>query len=247
MTTMTNVNNPETIRRPAASAARAGGRPAFARWSRYGGIGGLVFASSVIAQNVLRSGFPAGDAAAGDVLDFYADHRSITLVLAALFPLGAVGLAAFVGALIARVAHGEARMPAFAGLVGTAGILGNFTMLLATDLTISGYVHRGAADTSVVEGLWVLHNAVFGVLLASIGIALAGFAMAGVKSGLLSGRWKTAGLVGGTLLVAAAATTPAIIDAGPTALLGLVGFVVWVVFVIRSSIALLRTSDATTR
>ena len=59
-----------------------------------------------------------------------------------------------------------------------------------------------------------------------------------MNNGLLSARWKTAGLVGGALLLAAAATTPAIIDAGPTMLLGLLGFLVWVVFVVRASVAL---------
>ena len=106
-------------------------------------------------------------------------------------------------------------MPAIAGLIGAAGIVGNFTMLLAGDTAISGYVHRGAADPAVVEGLWVFHNAVFGVLLASIGIALAGFAVACAKHGLLAARWKTAGLVGGVLLLVASATTPAITRVAP--------------------------------
>ena len=185
-----------------------------------------MFVASVIAQNVLRAQYPANDASATKVMSFYADHRSLTLVLAVLFPIGLVGLAGFVGTLVARVAHGRGpharRSP---GLVGAAGIVGNFTILLAADTAISGYVHRGAADPAVVEGLWVFHNAVFGVLLASIGIALAGLAIACAKHGLLTARWKTAGLVGAALLLVAATTTPAIIDAGPTMLLGLVGFV----------------------
>ena len=52
------------------------------------------------------------------------------------------------------------------------------------------------------------------------------------KHGLLAARWKTAGLVGGVLLLVAA-DHAAIIDAGPTMLLGLLGFVVWVAFVAR--------------
>ena len=201
----------------------------------------------MIAQNVLRAQYPANDASATKVMAFYADHRSLTLVLAVLFPIGPVGLAAFIGALLSRVGHGEARMPAIAGLVGAAGIVGNFTMLLAADTAIGGYVHRGSADPAVVEGLWVFHNAVFGVLLASIGIALAGFALASAKHGLLTARWKTAGLVGRVLLLVAAVTTPAIIDAGPTMLLGLLGFLVWVAFVARASVALLRTPAAASR
>ncbi len=47
-------------------------------------------------------------------------------------------------------------------------------MLTAFDVAIAGYIHRGAADVAVVDGMWVIHNAIFGFLLASIGIALAG-------------------------------------------------------------------------
>jgi hypothetical protein len=207
-----------------------------------GGIGGLVFAGSVLAQNALRAQYPANDASATKVMTFYGEHRGLALVLAVLFPIGLAGLAAFVGTLVARVAHGDGRRAAFAGLIGAAGIVGNFSILLAADTAISGYVHRGDADTAVVEGLWVFHNAVFGVLLASIGVALAGLAIASAKQGLLTARWKAAGLVGGVLLLVAAATTPAIIDAGPTMVLGLLGFLVWVAFVVRASVALLRTT-----
>ena len=237
----------ETTRIPTAPTIPAPTGRTAVRSGLVGGLAGLTFVASVIAQNVLRAQYPANDASATKVMAFYAEHRSLALVLAVLFPIGLVGIAGFVGALVTRVAHGEARMPAIAGLIGAAGIVGNFTMLLAGDTAISGYVHRGAADPAVVEGLWVFHNAVFGVLLASIGIALAGFAVACAKHGLLAARWKTAGLVGGVLLLVAAATTPAIIDAGPTMLLGLLGFVVWVAFVARASVALLRTPAVASR
>ena len=85
-----------------------------------------------------------------------------------------------------------------------------------------------------------MHNAVFGLLLACIGIALVGLTHASATTGLLSTRWQRAGLVGGGLLLVGAMTTPAIIDASPTMFIGVAGFVVWVAFVIRTSVALLR-------
>jgi hypothetical protein len=39
-------------------------------------------------------------------------------------------------------------------------------------------------------------------------------------------------------------TTPAIIDGSPTMFIGVAGFVVWVAFVIRTSVALLRQPQA---
>jgi len=205
-----------------------------------GGIGGLVFAASVLAQNALRSKFPTNDAGAAEVVKYYADHRAVTLALAVLMPIGLVGLTTLLGGVIARVARGAGRAAAVTGAFGAAAIIATFTVLTAFDVAIAGYIHRGAADVAVVDGMWVVHNAVFGFLLAAIGIALAGLSRASVASGLLSTRWKTAGLVGGGLLLAGATTTPAIIDGSPTMFIGVAGFVVWVAFVIRTSVALLR-------
>ncbi len=207
---------------------------------RLAGIGGLVFAGSVIVQNALRSTFPTNDASATEVVKYYADHRSVTLALAVLMPLGLVGLTTFLGGVLTRVARGAGRAVAVAGAFGAAGIIATFTMLTAFDLGIAGYIHRGTPSVDVVDGMWVAHNAVFGLLLACIGIALVGLTHASATGGLISTRWKQAGLVGGVLLLAAAMTTPAIIDGSPTMFIGVAGFVVWIGFVIRTSVALLR-------
>lgn len=211
-----------------------------ARPGLLGGIGGLVFAGSVLVQNAMRSKFPANDVGAEEVMTYYTDHRAVTVALAVMMPIGLVGLTTFLGAVVARVARGAGRAAAITGAFGAAGIVATFTMLTAFDAAIAGYIHRGAADVAVVDGMWVVHNAVFGFLLASIGVALAGLSTASAGSGLLSRRWKKAGLVGGGLLLAGAATTPAIIDGSPTMFIGVAGFVVWVAFVIRTSVALLR-------
>jgi hypothetical protein len=205
-----------------------------------GGIGGLVFAGGVLVQNALRAKFPANDVGAAEVMKYYTDHRTVTLALSVLMPIGLVGLTTFLGVLIARVVRGAGRPAAIAGAFGGAGIIATFTMLTAFDVAIAGYIHRGVADVAVVDGMWVVHNAVFGFLLASIAIALMGLTRASVASGLLTERWKKAGLIGGGLLLVGAATTPAIIDGSPTMFIGVAGFVVWVAFIIRTSVALLR-------
>jgi hypothetical protein len=226
-TAPTNVpTNVTSTRRPLASLV--------------GGLGGLAFAASVVIQNVLRASFPANDASPNEVISYYADHHGVTIALAILYPIGAVGLASFIAGYLSRVAKGVARLPAIAGLVGTVSILSTFTMLVALDTAISGYVHAGSADPSVVGGLWVLHNAVFGVLLTSIGIALTGFTLAGVASGLLGRSWRLAGPAGGALLVGAAMTTPAIIAGSPTMFIGVAGFAVWLAFVATSAVKMLR-------
>ena len=211
------------------------GRPGF-----IGGIGGLVFVAGVIAQNAIRSGFPPNDASAQEVLTYYADHRGATAALAVLFPLGLAGLLAFVGTVVNRCIRGNGRVAAIAGAVGAAGIIGTFMAVIASDLALSAYIHRGAADVSVVEGIWVLHNAIFGVLLAAVGVTLAALSSAAATEGLIPARWRTAGLVGAGLLMLGAMSAPAILDGSPMMVAGLAGFAVWIAFMIRSSVALLR-------
>ena len=219
-------------------------RQSSVRHSLSGGIGGLVFAGTVLVQNAMRARFPTNDVGADEVMKYYTDHRAVTVALAVMMPIGLVGLTTFLGAVIVRAIRGAGRAAAVTGAFGAAGIVATFTMLTAFDAAIAGYIHRGAADVAVVDGMWVVHNAVFGFLLASIGVALAGLTRASVASGLLSMRWRNAGLVGGGLLLAAAATTPAIIDGSPTMFLGVAGFAVWVAFVVRTSVALLRQPQA---
>jgi hypothetical protein len=229
------MNTTISTRPPVATRSQSPVRPGL-----LGGLGGLVFAGLVLVQNAMRSKFPANDVSAAQVMKYYSDHRAVTLALAVMMPIGVVGLTTFLGAVIARVGRGAGRAATVTGAIGATVIIATFTSLTALDVAIAGYIHRGAADVAVVDGLWVLHNAVFGFLMASIGVALAGLSRASVSSGLLSTRWNKAGLVGGGLLVAAAATTPAIIDGSPTMFIGVAGFVVWVAFVIRTSVALLR-------
>jgi len=208
-----------------------------------GGLGGLVFVAAVVVQNAIRSGFPTNDATTQDVMQYYADHRSATIALSVLFPIGLVGLVTFLGTVVSRVARGGGRAAAFAGAFGAAAIIATFMLVTSADVAIAAYIHRGSADASVVEGLWVLHNSVFSFLEAAIGIALAGFSIAAAKSGLLSKRWAVAGPVGAALMLGSAMTTPAVLDGSPMFFVGAAGFVVWLAFMVRTSVALLRSRE----
>lgn len=205
-----------------------------------GGIGGLLFVATVIAQNAIRASAPADGASAAKVMHFYATDRGSTMVLAALFPLGAAGLAAFIGALGSRCSAPGARAPVMAGMLGAAGIFATYTMLIATDLALAGYVHRGAADPSVVNALWVTHNTVFGVLLIGIAVALAGLSASAAVVGLLPPLWKQVGALGALALAVTGAATPVLLDGNPIIALGLAGFLVWLAFIAMSSVTFIR-------
>ena len=217
------------------------GRASLAPAHLVGGIGGLVFVATVIVQNSIRGlSAPPDDALPAKVIHFYATGRTSTLVLAALFPLGAAGLAAFIGVLGSRLLGGATRAPAVAGILGAAGIFATYTMLIASDGALAGYVHRGGTDPGVVSALWVTHNAVFGVLLVSIAVALAGLTAAASEAGLVGRTWKPVGAIGALALAVTGAASPALLDGSPVVGLGLAGFLVWVGFVANSAVGFLR-------
>jgi hypothetical protein len=205
-----------------------------------GGIGGLAFIATVVVQNGIRLSAPGDGASAATVTHFYATTRTSTLVLAALFPIGAAGLAAFIAAIGSRLFSSSGRAPALAGLLGAAGIFASYSMLVATDTALSAYVHRGAADPGVVNALWVTHNAVFGALLVAIAVALAGLSVSAAAAGFLSARWKQIGTLGALALGATGAAAPTLVDGSRIIALGAAGFLVWLAFVATSSVTLLR-------
>ena len=119
------------------------------------------------------------------------------------------------------------------------GVFALFSSVVATDVALSGYVHLGSPNTDVVSALWTLHNSLFGILGIALGIALAGFSAAAAAGGLVAAPWKQAGGVAALLLAVSAATTPLALDGSPVMFVGLVGFLVWLVFVATTSRALL--------
>lgn len=213
---------------------------------RVGGIGGIVFVVAVIAQNVIRSSMPAMDASTRDVIAFYGSHRGAGFVLAVLFPIGALGLAAFAGGMYPLLGTTETRGPATAGFVGLTGVVALFATTHATDMALASYIHRGTPDPGAVSVLWSLHNAVFAALLVVLGVALAGTSAAASGAGLVGRRWKEVGGLGGLALLATGAAGPSLLDGSPVMALGLIGFVVWLVFLTVASVGLLREPSAVT-
>lgn len=228
-----------TTAQPAAAAEAA---PTLAPSGLVGGIGGLAFVALVVAQNALRAGFPKPDAGAVEVAGYYAAHRGGTTILTALFPLGALGLTVFLAAVATRVARGPGRAAGIAGTIAGVGIAATYTMVMATDLALAEFVHHGPTSgrSDVVDALWVLHNAVFAVLLVWLGIALAGLTAASAASGLLAVGWRAVGLLGGLALLVTGGAALGVLGGSPVLFVGLLGFLVWLVFVGRLSVVLLR-------
>lgn len=242
MSTITNGPKPDATM-PARRTADSKPPEATARLvpsGLLGGIGGLLFVVLVVVQNAIRSGFPMADDGAAEVTEYYAAHRGMSVLLGALFPAGALGLVLFLAALVSRVAAGRTRAAGIAGAIGGVGIAAGFTMVTATDIALAEYIHRGDPAASVVDALWVLHTAVFAVLLIWIGVTVAALTAASAAAGILHTAWRAAGLLAGIALLVAGGSAFGVLGGSGVLFVGLAGFAVWAVFVVVASIHLLR-------
>jgi hypothetical protein len=86
-----------------------------------------------------------------------------------------------------------------------------------------------------------VHGAAFGLDLAAIAVAFIGLSRAATASALIPARLGAALLPGAGFLLIASVFTVALTNGGPWLALGLVGFVTWLVFMVATSVSLLRT------
>jgi len=215
--------------------------------ARLGGLGGLVFVTVVIAQNVVRAAIaPANDATPASIVTHYVDDRSWYLLLGASFAASAVGLALFVGAWWGRVRRTDAPGWAGVGLLGATGIFTLFPMMVATEFGLLVTTDRARPDTAVVDALWTLHNATFQVLDTAIAIATLGVAIAAVSAGIAPRAFRWLGPVGAGLLLIGTLAGPQLAAGDAQPLMGLagLGFLVWLALVGVTSGRLLRDPAA---
>ncbi len=92
--------------------------------------------------------------------------------------------------------------------------------------------------------MWQLHNALFTLNGTSLAIILLAFSVAGLRAGLIR-RWHAGvGLTAATVLQISSMTTPFHEDSEPLAMIGLLGFVLWLVWVTTYSLVLLRRTPS---
>ena len=97
-----------------------------------------------------------------------------------------------------------------------------------------------AASPAVVQALWAVHAAAFGLDLAAIAVALIGLSYAAASVRLIPAWLTVAAWPGAACLLTAAVFTVALANGGPWGAVGLAGFIIWLVFVITASVSLLR-------
>lgn len=207
---------------------------------RLAGTGGLIFAATLIVQNLIRAKVPGFDAAPAQVTAYFLHHHTAALVPLGLFPVGMLGLFPFVAGIWARASQEESQWWATVGTLGAATIAALFAIVNITEIVLTAKAQQLAASPATVQALWTLHAAAFGLDLAAIAVALIGLSRAAASMRLIPAWVAVAALPGAACLLIAAVFTVALANGGPWVVLGLAGFIVWIVFVVTASVSLLR-------
>ncbi len=205
-----------------------------------GGAGGLVFAAILVAQNIVRASAPTFDAQPAKVTAYFLHHRVAALIPLGLFPVGMLAFFAFAAAIWTNADGKESRWWASVGALGATAIAALFAVVNITEIVLTAKAARLAASPDVIQALWALHAAAFGLDLAAIAVALIGLSRAAASIGLIPQWTAVAALPGAVFLFVAAVFTVALTNGGPWVALGLVGFVIWIVFVVTAGVSLLR-------
>jgi hypothetical protein len=222
----------ESTRTRAAAVVSAG---------RYAGIGGLVFAAALVVQNIIRAKGPALDASSGTVSSYFLHHRAAALIPLGMFPIEMLALFAFVAGVWTAASRSENRWWATMGVLGGAAIASLFALDNIIEIVLTAKADTLVQSPSIVEVLWAVHAAAFGLDFAAIAVALIGLSRAATASGLMSAKLGAAVLPGAAFLLLASVFTVALTNGGPWLGVALVGFLLWLVFMVTTSVSLLRT------
>jgi hypothetical protein len=211
---------------------------------RLAGTGGLAFAAIVVAQNIIRAGGPGFGATPAQVTAYFLHHRPAALVPLGLFPAAMIALFAFVAALWAKADREDNRWYASVGILGAAAIASLFAVVTITEIALTAKAGQLAASPAVVQALWALHGAAFGLDLAAIAVALIGLSHAAASMTLIPSWLTVVAWPAAACLLTSAVFTVALTNGGPWAAAGFAGFAVWLLFVATASLGLLRSRPA---
>ncbi|MFD4671286.1 hypothetical protein ACFWNN_16235 [Lentzea sp. NPDC058450] len=199
---------------------------------RLAGVAGIAFAGAIVLANVVLvpAGLPATGAAPADVIAFFSGDGTALAVASALMPTAWVAAVVFGAGVVVRERNGWA-VAGFAGLVLQNAA---FTGVAALRLALP------EAGPAVAPAFWALHDALFTLNGVFLALALAGLTAC---TTVLPG-WQTwLGYAAAALLFVSATLTPWVVAGGPLTLLGLTGWLLWVVWLVAYGIALLRRAS----
>jgi hypothetical protein len=205
------------------------------------GLAGLVFAAILVVDQALAAGQPAFDAPASKVARHLRDHRTSVVALVALLAVSAPALFAFASGVHERLrSSGAGRTWGLVGMLGIALLGGLFLGSNVFLVVLVVEAPRLAGEPGLTRVLWELHGAAFGLNMIAIGIALLGLSVGSALAGVMP-RWTgVAGAVGAVALLVCASGTVAVVEGSALFAVGGAGFAVWLLWLIGTSIRLVR-------
>ena len=212
---------------------------------RLGGLAGLSFVAIVGLVNIIlgSSGMPRAGASRAEVQTYFTDHGDTVALACSLATLVWLCLAVFGAGLVARLRQQSPERVESWPLLGLGGVIMQNALFAGV---VGTQVVLGTADLSG-DNLWLvwqLHNALFTLNGTSLAIILLAFSVGGLRAGLIR-RWHAGvGLTAATILQISSMTTPFHEDSEALATIGLLGFVLWLVWVTTYSLVLLRRTPS---
>ena len=212
---------------------------------RVGGLAGLSFIAIVVSVNIIlgATGMPRPGASAAEVKTYFADNGDLVAAVCALATFVWLCLGVFGAGLVARLrAEDPAKVESWP-LLGLGGVIMQ-NCLFAGVIATQGILATATLSDDGRWVVWQLHNALFALNGTSLAIILLAFSVAGLRAGLIR-RWHAGvGLTAALVLQASSLTTPWHEESEALASFGLLGFVLWLVWVVTYSLVLLRGTPA---
>jgi hypothetical protein len=233
-----------TPRPPALDAEPAAAPNRTARLAA--GIGGVGFATVVIATNVIVGATPGWNAPVEEVTRFAADKHDQLAISAGAYAIGMPFLVAFVAGVTQRLraaGRREDRVFADVGAIGALLLLPFFGAVVVQRIVMTVGVDEAIGRPDLLALTWRIEGAAFALNVACIGVALLGLVTAASRAGLVPAWFRFLGWTGGVASLAAAASGVAMLEGAPILPLGLVGFLTWMVTLLTIGVRQLRAAD----
>ncbi len=209
------------------------------------GAAAIAFAVLWVAENVLFAvtGAQSYGAPIEEVLAYYATGRDAVAIISALVALYLPLLLVFVTGLHGLVERRGGAGADWSRLAVAAGATLSAILVLFNVLQIGLVISADGLTepTPAFELVWQIHAAAFGLALPMLGITCIGGAIAAHASGLTPAWLRPLGVAGGSLLFAAGLGSLAIADGSALIFVGLLGFVVWLVWLVATGVRLVRS------
>jgi len=212
--------------------------------TRIVGVAAVALAVSAFVQNAVFGG--TGAPAYSDPLDvaltYHAENRGAFAIISGLETVNMVLLLLFVTAL-----HGLAQRRGGAGadwsrLAVAAGAACStlFALFIATQIAVVLAASNLAEPNPAFALMWQLHAAAFALALPALGATFIGAALATHASGLTRPWQRLLGVAGGSMSIVAGSGNLAIADGSPLIFVGVLGYFLWLVWLVAIGLRLIR-------